>query len=66
MQCSRLIAYGAKLGLRYDGPVLGFIREIINSPANREEIMEGLRRFQPHVVAEKAIASIQPILESGD
>ncbi|RFC64033.1 hypothetical protein DYI37_06610 [Fulvimarina endophytica] len=65
MQCARVLAYGAKLDLSYDAPVLGFLREILDSPASRTEIIEGLRRFQPRSVAEKAIAAIRPIMDIG-
>ncbi len=65
MQCARVLAYGAKLNLSYDAPVLKFLREILNSPVYRTEIIEGLRCFQPRSIAEKAVAAIRPIMDGG-
>ena len=65
MQCSRLLAYSAKLNLSFDAGVLALMHEILKNPHNREQVVEGLQRYQPHAVADKAIAAIRPIVEGG-
>jgi hypothetical protein len=65
MQCSRLVAYAAKLDLGFDASVLAFLREILKNPDNRAQVVDGLHRFQPKSVADKAIAAIQLVIEGG-
>ena len=61
MQCSRVLAYAAKLDLALDPSVFRFVREMLGVQTNIEHVIDGLTRYQPHDVAEKAIASIRPI-----